>query len=368
MDPQDIDDQSLKVPGQNSEGSSLTRSTTTEDSALFDTPSQAPSSQSSDQPDAGGPSDVEKEKRDKAPEVASEDVDPDLKVKDSAPSEAGSEHSGRSYESKSEKADDSDSSENSETSSYYDEYRAKDMASRLDAKGLYDSYVLKLRRQDEKSKRPKKEKSSRLVKSFVDYVRLLEERIEQLETKVDKAAKSDAVDVVEEDQREPTPPEENAEDTKPPDDENKEAASTERWADTALETKFFTTENEFDSDGVYKWDNTQKAGSYQCNLDSKVLLRVLYNWTEELAEKPPVLAEGETPNPKHIDPLAVGITSEPIATFFSKQLDLETDTNDLVRFSKPFRPLIRNLQPLREQLAKLEGIFEYVWFRSRRSK
>ena len=363
MESQETDDQSLKVPGQNSEGASLTRSTSTADSSLFDASSQAPSSQSSDLPDTGGPSDAKEQKQDTVQEAPQKDAELNEKSAEPAPSDAGSQKSRRSRQAESENADDSDTSEESEANPYYNDYTTKDIASQLDSKGLYEAYVMKLQRQDEKSKKPKKEKSSRLVRSFVDYVRLLEERIEQLENKVGKA---DGPAPEEEDQpneQGSTVAEETTDEAKPADAEDTEAASGERWADVALETKFFQADNEFDAEGGYVWGNIRKKGTYQCNEDPKVLIRVLYNWAEDVAEKPPTLTEGETPNPKHIDPLAIGVTSEPISTFFSKQLDLDVDSNNLVRFSKPFRPLLRNLQPLREQLVKLEGMFEYVSFR-----
>lgn len=213
----------------------------------------------------------------------------------------------------------------------------------LNTNDLYKTYLDKLHRQAIRTGE-KKNQGSKLVKSFIDYVRVLEDRVGQLESKVPKESTGEQPAI------EPEPEKEEP--------KEKDGEPERKWSDVGLEVKFFNAEYEINLDGTYISENTTKEGTYTSGTGPKHLIRVLYDWNEDLARNPPRLSDGEQPDPKQINLLAVGVTSEPIAKFFKKQLDLETDDTFLVRISKPFRPLLRNLQPLKDQLAKLEDKFK----------
>lgn len=202
---------------------------------------------------------------------------------------------------------------------------------------------MKLRRQPSSSKRKKDNQGARLIKSLVDYVCVMEERINQLQKAKGVEEKAGAKSGEEETEKE-------VPETQEPGTEREELL---------LEMKFFHADGEFDLNGNFL-DNIDEKGTYTCETDPKYLIRVLYDWTEDVAQKPPQIVDGELPDPNQIDIIAFGILSEPVAKFFNKQLGREIDTNHLVQFGKPFRPLIRNVQLLRDQLSNLERRFGSV--------
>lgn len=117
------------------------------------------------------------------------------------------------------------------------------------------------------------------------------------------------------------------------------------------EIKLFHLDGEFDSYGGWH-DNRHKKGSYQCILGTNSLIRALYSWT---GGAPPSRIHQEPLDPEHTDILVFGMMSKPVASFFRDRLGIGNDnTSPSMQIGKPFRPLIRNLQPVKDQLAKLE--------------
>ncbi|EDN94389.1 hypothetical protein SS1G_10262 [Sclerotinia sclerotiorum 1980 UF-70] len=76
--------------------------------------------------------------------------------------------------------------------------------------------------------------------------------------------------------------------------------------------------------------------------------------------EPSKQADSTPPNDNDIDILTFGVSSEAIALFFQKQLGISAEDDHLIRFGKPFRPLIRNLGPVREQLKRLKSLHGLV--------
>ncbi|KAH7309948.1 hypothetical protein BKA65DRAFT_601356 [Rhexocercosporidium sp. MPI-PUGE-AT-0058] len=227
-------------------------------------------------------------------------------------------------------------------------------ASQLSASGLYQSYLEKLRRKAENSTK-KKDQGSKLVKNFIDYVRVLEERIGHLESKALAGEAPKSSEVLSPESTKSESPEDKAE---VGEELVEKSEVTGKWADVAHETRFFHADNELNSDGVYNYLNPSRKDTYTSTDDSKHVLRVLYDWAEDLSQVPSCRPSDEQPKPEQIDLLEISVTSEPIASFFRKRFDLENlNRPSLVRIAKPFRPLLRNLDPLREQLAKLEKSF-----------
>ncbi|KAF8861393.1 hypothetical protein BDZ45DRAFT_267710 [Acephala macrosclerotiorum] len=211
-----------------------------------------------------------------------------------------------------------------------DDYRNYEASRRRTANtsSLYESYVERLSDDTD----GQKNQDLKLVRTAINYVRVLEEE------------RSPIFAVLERDL--------------PYGSQKRDNGPQIKWADVGLEVKFFNAETELNLDGTLVAENMTKEGTYTSLRGPKTLIRVLYDRTEEHAREPPHITDGEQPDPEQVVLLAMGLTSEPIAKFFKKKLDLETDNTFLVRFSKPFRPLLRSLQPLREQLAKLEEKFK----------
>lgn len=102
-------------------------------------------------------------------------------------------------------------------------------------------------------------------------------------------------------------------------------------------------------------DNTTDYGRFSSNKDHPQVLRVLYN---KLSDHKTI--DKTNPDPAQVEIIYLSILSDPIASFFRDVLGLDCGSGyACMRFSKPFRPLIRNLKPLRDHLAKLEEAYGY---------
>lgn len=229
---------------------------------------------------------------------------------------------------------------------------------------LYEAYLKRLsnievRKAREKVHEPQVSQPSKPVKSMVDYVRVLEDRIQRLEeaqagyqnyanNRSDEEAKRRA--------------DEAARHTDHDSDDGPklsggEKTDEDKQPDLLLEIKFFHSAGEFDADGNYV-DNLDKKGTYTCNTDPMYLVRALFSWADEAAPASKSKSPAHNPpNPDDIDILAFGIHSEPVAKFYEDKIGIPMESSHLLKTGKPFRPLIRNLHLLRGQLAKLEERF-----------
>jgi hypothetical protein len=196
--------------------------------------------------------------------------------------------------------------------------------SRFPTSKLHEAYLMRLEAQ--KGKRKDSERAPNMIRGIIDYMKMLEDRIQALEPE----AKQQEGGVVQTND-----------------------ASVNEFGDIVHEIKFYYAKDEFTPEGVWK-DNTLKKNSYQSRLDPNHLMRVLYNRAGGDAGQ---LLDGEHPDPLDINVLAFGVMSQPLSTFFSKKLGIEVEESPLhpLRFGKPFRPLLRHMQPLRDHLAKLEA-------------
>lgn len=231
--------------------------------------------------------------------------------------------SGNSKSSEDEKSEsDAESSDSSEEGSEFEQRVSKLRTSRI-----HKAYAMRL--ENQKSKRKDEDRAPAMVRGIMDYMKMLEDRIQSLEaTGTAKAVEKEGTD------------------------QQKETDEQGELGSLVHEVKFFHTKGEFAADGNWH-DNTLKKGSYQSKLDPNHLIRVLYDWMDD---SNPQNRNKETPEPEDIDVLSFGIMSQPVAAFFSKRLaiDMEEAAGHPVRFGKPFRPLIRNFQAVRDHLAKLE--------------
>lgn len=224
----------------------------------------------------------------------------------------------------SDAGEESDSDIASEASVEVDEDDVRQM-SRLPTSKIHEAYLMRLEAQ--KDKRTNKDRAPNMVKGIIDYMKMLEDRIQALESTANQEGGLGQSD-----------------DT-----------NTNEFGSLVHEIKFYYAKDEFTPEGVWK-DNTLKKGSYQSRVDANHLIRVLYNRADGDAGQ---LTSKENPDPEDVNILAFGIMSQPLSAFFTKKLGIEVEESPLhpLRFGKPFRPLVRHIQPLRDHLAKLEGKF-----------
>ncbi|TQN68815.1 hypothetical protein CSHISOI_06653, partial [Colletotrichum shisoi] len=139
----------------------------------------------------------------------------------------------------------------------------------------------------------------------------------------------------------------------PPDETGSVGANKAR-----TEVKFFeAVVEDFTLDGNLQ-DNATDYGRFSYNKDQPQVLRVLYN---KLSDHKTI--DQTNPDPAQVEIIYLSILSDPIASFFRDVLGLDCGSGySCMRFSKPFRPLIRNLKPLRDHLAKLKEAYGYRVF------
>ncbi|THV49355.1 hypothetical protein BGAL_0199g00140 [Botrytis galanthina] len=199
---------------------------------------------------------------------------------------------------------------------------------------ILNAYKDRMKVKAERNKK-KRNQGANLVEGLVDYMRVLEDRIDQLESgsgaKVNKA------------------------------DESSKALIKNDDSTIEIVVKFFNSAAYLEDDGSYEAANDEtEKGSFMCGHDAQHLIRVLYSKAKSDGAKPRREADSEKPKADDIDILTFGVQSEAIAAFFAKQLDFFTEDDHLIRFGKPFRPLIRHLGSVREQLERLRRLYGQV--------
>ncbi|RTE85317.1 hypothetical protein BHE90_000133 [Fusarium euwallaceae] len=181
---------------------------------------------------------------------------------------------------------------------------------------------------------------SNLVKSLVDYLRVIENRIDDLDINKESKGKKG----------------------------NKRNGLATQHSDCTVElaVKFFRSAAYLEEDGSFpKIVEEPDKGTFMSSHDNQNLIRVLYSMLNENASKPQRSADVDPPKASDIDIVSFGISSEAISLFFAKRLHIGTKDSHLIRFGKPFRPLIRSLGILRDQLQKLEDKYGQVRSRER---
>lgn len=171
---------------------------------------------------------------------------------------------------------------------------------------------------------------STLVTSLINYLRVLEDRVDDLETSIEPEAYQ----------------------------QKKRQGLVTHHSDCAVElaVKFFRSAAYLDEDGSFpKIVDEPDKGTFMSSHDDQSLIRVLYSTSRDNAPSPQMNADANPPKAEDIDIVSFGISSESISSFFASRLDIGTKDSHLIRFGKPFRPLIRNIGRVREQLQKLEG-------------
>ncbi|KAK4209029.1 hypothetical protein QBC37DRAFT_431008 [Rhypophila decipiens] len=213
------------------------------------------------------------------------------------------------------------------------------LASDFSSNVLLGAYENRLRKRAEKKKRSKSSYGIKVVEGLVDYMRALEDRMTQMESNLGMEEDGEL------------------------DGNNKallSAAKPISDPDIVIETRFFNSAAVLTEDGSYlahTGAETQE-GTFICGTDDQQLIRVLYSKKTHDGRPPNKYADAQDPNPDDIDIVTFGLTSEAITAFFGKHLDSPTtDSRDLIRFGKPFRHVLRNMNSIRGQLKQLEERF-----------
>ncbi|KAM7212416.1 aaa family atpase protein, partial [Rhypophila decipiens] len=159
-------------------------------------------------------------------------------------------------------------------------------------------------------------------------------------------------------------------------DENKRFRRGTRKATHNLETdtppdltvKFYDAAGHIDKNGKFQdVHEGAEPGTYMCEEDPRYLIRVLYAKLNDGAQASDEDDNSTAPDPEDVDILTFGVLSKPVSAFFENIFGIEFENGDLVRFGKPFRPLIRHYHDVRKHLAKLEQRYGMVPGRSHSS-
>ncbi|KAK1957573.1 hypothetical protein LY78DRAFT_663506 [Colletotrichum sublineola] len=173
-----------------------------------------------------------------------------------------------------------------------------------------------------------------LLTGVIDYMKVVDERLSTIEGKLR---------INEEGPAEETPPPPSPDEDFDPED-------------IRNEVKFFeAVVDDFRSSGDLV-DMAADQGRFSYTKDHPQVLRVLYNRLPDA-----MTIDKTNPKPGQIDITYISILSEPIACFFRDVLSLDCgEDHYCVRLSKPFRPLIKNIKPLKDHLAKLEKAYGHL--------
>ncbi|QSZ29019.1 hypothetical protein DSL72_003529 [Monilinia vaccinii-corymbosi] len=247
---------------------------------------------------------------------------------------------------------DSDSDSHSASSSFR-AYSVRRFCARHSSRSILDAY--KRKRKLKAAGKNKRNQGTNLVKGLVDYLRVLEDRIDQMESgTVAKASKVDK------------PNEASTENHSSTNEVVENRSSTNAVVENHSSTievvvKFFNSAAYLTDDGSYPAvHNEAEEGSFMCGHDAQHFIRVLYSKVKNDRAEPLRQADSEPPKVDDIEILTFVVLSEAIAAFFAKQLDIPAEDDNLIRFGKPFQPLIRHLGSVREQLEGLKSHYGQV--------
>ncbi|KAM3069776.1 hypothetical protein ACMFMG_010484 [Clarireedia jacksonii] len=211
--------------------------------------------------------------------------------------------------------------------------RARNFAKSVGSLDMFEAYKERAKIEAEKS--DQRNQGSNLVKGLVDYLRVLEDRINQLEPEI-KIKFDNIIESI------PRPAE--IDDSK-----------------IEITVKFFNAAAYLVPDGPLPTSDAEtEKGTFVCCHDTQQLIRVLYSNIKDDETIPLRQADSEAPEADSIDILTFGVSSEAISRFLEKQLNGPSGKENLIRFGKPFKPLIRHIESFKNQLMKLERKYSQV--------
>lgn len=226
------------------------------------------------------------------------------------------------------------------TESSIDTIRLRTVKSR----SIYKAYKEKLRSKSERAKPPAEEHGANLVESLVDYLRVLEDRIDSLETGLNREA---------------------------PGDQDSDSESLIDAGERQVEVAFkLFHANAHPKDYPNRDFNpssphppSSPPGTFACSYDTQHLIRALYRTHPSI---PPKDVPEPGPNPDEIEIVLLSVASDHIASFFASNLEVPPDVLALqsgpggqcvLRFARPFKPILKYFDSLKDELRKLEQEF-----------
>ncbi|KAI1121218.1 hypothetical protein F5Y10DRAFT_288721 [Nemania abortiva] len=186
-----------------------------------------------------------------------------------------------------------------------------------------------------------KDQGMNLVKGLVNYMSVLETRMEKLETKANEKFA--------------TEPKEKEKEKAATKDDKDTKESEDSNGTVTLGVKFFNSDHHLRPNGTFIENSEVVRGTYMWGPEPKYLIRVLYSWRNE--DVPQSDISSTSLDARDIDIFTFGVVSRPIATFFEKILDLTLGGGDLIRFEKPFKAVIRGFDRIKDHLRTLEAKF-----------
>lgn len=216
----------------------------------------------------------------------------------------------------------SSSDESSGSSSSGSSYFTR-RAARENTTTLYKAYSRRLR-SSEVGPETHKKKAPKLVRSFIDYLQVLEDRVQKLETTGTSAA---------------------------PDSDGKDKATAGPEGDKATEddeAKRLNVETKF-----YRQDIKESNQMFESDVSPQPLLKVAY---EPLVNARPLQASADDflAQPDTITVNKLILESQPILKFLEAHVGFKVPKTR-IQISRPFRLLLRNADKFKGQLEKLEG-------------
>lgn len=213
------------------------------------------------------------------------------------------------------------------------------------------------------------DKKTKLMRAVFDYCFSVEKDLDSINTALGR-------DTARKDIRDQGPPKQSV-------PEQEHAIDSGNGVDVRLETKFFSCDGMFDSDGDFRHACEKEMASalqdsgpppsvradprpvrpeklphpnhfnYTCSSELPYLIRVLCDSSRGNSRQKMVI--GERPKAEEVDIIGFMVTSEPIADFFDKHLGVDAGPAKVLKFERPFRSVIRNIQHLRDHLATLSA-------------
>lgn len=202
------------------------------------------------------------------------------------------------------------------------------------SKQLYEVYRRKLQRDAEYSDQTT-ERAPRLARTFIDYINAVDERLKTVEERV-------GIHV----------------------DSSKKSADTDTDTHTGhvVQTKFYMATDEVPSqDSKGKDTSWGVRGSFLSEMDPRHCLRVLYTPNDSSNNNKDNCQGAEiAPEPDRIEVTEILIHSDSITSFLAKELDYDLHKDRVLLLRRPFRPLIRKMEAIREHVRSLTEPYEYV--------
>lgn len=205
----------------------------------------------------------------------------------------------------------------------------------LTSEKLYRLYVDHLQHEDDKSKKKDEDKSPDLVRHFVDYIRVLEDRMTRLETGNPRHVAENKTSSKLRTHTQSLSTQDNSETVFAP--------LSRRLTET--DTKATELLRELCPEDELADCHILRVGCHNLSSSSSV---------SNSASTSPVASE---PDPGQIEMIFISINSQAISRFLETHTGFKFDRDGVIHVTRPFKILIQNAAAIKEQHAKLRGMY-----------